>query len=457
MITSVRNSVEFLWFSYSTPTPKNGAQIFTLLLCCLAISTVTGALLFYWLNGLLMYEMQPAAIIAGIYAGVIAILLFLVHPFRCAFTLMFPTLGTRQGRKLVLSMCAMIVALYVLPNIVTNITTITHLMKCMSENLAHSLLNSLDLDLSKNMTTELQKTKDKMFMDVPHVQIFDHSTDVNVLTLRERLRTLSEDVEEDFSKVKQQLEEVRLLTSRILATIFVLYLLMESTMYLKLYLTSVRFDNIYVTGLLRNTAADIGIHVEAKDVKNGMNSTSFKLAKRELIKCLTPILLITLYLLMTTILILLDYIVHYLVITARPWLMDIPSTDITIQMDFKVEYLYSICEIFRICKQQVLVDVSKEYHVTVSSDTSQCEARPSELKPGVLVLLGLLYLLAYCLAILQAYAQRLHRKVASSFFPQQEEKRIRFLIQKIQKKRQKRLNAEAEPKSVEEKMRGNNR
>ncbi|XP_076845804.1 osteoclast stimulatory transmembrane protein [Brachyhypopomus gauderio] len=430
-----RTSLRLLWFSYSTPSPQNATQIFILLLFCLVISAVMGALLFYWLNGPLMYEMRAAAVIAGIFAGTMAVLSFLVHPLRCVVTIMFPTLGTRQGRKIVLSMCAMTVALYVLPNTATNITAITHLMKCMSENYAHSILNSSVLcnSIKNNMISEVQKIQGQQVKFVEFMQKFNRSADINVVKIRERLRTLSKDVEEDISKAKQQLEKVRLLASRVLAAFFVLYLLMESTMYLMSYLTSLRFDNVYITGQLRRMAADRSIQVEAKDVKNGINSTSFRMAKTEMIKCIVPALVITLYLLMTTILVLLDHIVHYLVKTGGTWLADMPSTDITMQMDFKLAYQNSIMEFFGYYSIQE--NLSKVYSVTVGSDASRCKAQSSELDRAVLAWLGLFFLLSYCLVVLQAYAQRLRRKVASSFFPRQEEKRIEFLIQKIVVKR----------------------
>ncbi|KAL7828730.1 hypothetical protein SRHO_G00323640 [Serrasalmus rhombeus] len=397
---------------------------------CLAISVSTAALLFHWLSDLLMYDPLTAGISTGIYGIAVLIFSFLIHPFRCAFTLMFPTMGTRQGRKLVLSMCAMIVILYILPNIAANIATITHLVKCTTENLARSLLSSADLSnkIKSNIVGKIQTIKNTEFHFVERLSNFNHSTDIKVSELRESLNNLSKHVEEDFSNAKQQLEEWKLLSSRIFAAVFVVYLFMDSTIYLKSYLTSVRFDNVYITGLLRKTANDRGIPVEAKDVKNGVNSTSFRMTKRELIRCLVPILQITLYLLMTVMLIMLDHIVFYLVATGESWLLDIPSTDISIQVNFTVDYQYHSF-LFHINKN--MVNISKMYGAIISPDAAQCKTKPSMLNPGVLVSLGLLYLLSYSLAFLEVYARRLRRKVASSFFQQQEKERIKFLIEKI--------------------------
>lgn len=252
---------------------------------------------------------------------------------------MFPTLGTQQGRKLVLSGCVVIVLIYVLPNIGTNIVELAHLMKCTSENVAHSVLNLSEFCniIKRDIISKVKNIRDSSFVEfAEQITSFNHHTDIDVSGLKENLKNLSKHVGQDFSKAIHQLDELKLLSSRILAAGLVIYLFMDSSIYLKSYLTSVRFDNVYITGPLKKTADSRGIKVEAKDVKNGVNVTSFRLSKKELLKCLLPILMITLYLLMTITLLVLDYIVHYSVETGGPWLLDIPPTDISMNIHFKV-------------------------------------------------------------------------------------------------------------------------
>ncbi|XP_027022254.2 osteoclast stimulatory transmembrane protein [Tachysurus fulvidraco] len=456
---SLRNGLEFIWYSYSTPSPQSTKQVFTLLLFCLIISTSTGALLFHWLSGLLRYHPQTAGIATGIYTIAILLFLVLVHPFRCAFTLMFPTLGTQQGRKLVLSLCVMIVLIYVLPNIGTNIVELAHLVKCTSENVAHSVLNLSEFFniIKRELVSKVKNIQDSSFGNVvEQLTSFNHQTDIDVTGLKENLKNLSKHVGQDFFKAIHQLDELKLLLSRILAAGLVIYLFMDSSIYLKSYLTSVRFDNVYITGLLKKNAESKGIKVKAKDVKNGVNVTSFRLSKKELLKCLLPILMITLYLLMTIMLLVLDYIVHYAVVTGGPWLLDIPPTDISMNVHFKVDYKHSTCVILQ-CKSINTMNFIKRYNATISSDVTQCKTRPSKLNAGVILLLFLLYFLSYCLTFVEVYARRLRRKVASSFFQVQEEKRITFLIDQIMTKKRKMLAKQAETESTESRKQGNDK
>ncbi|XP_052420113.1 osteoclast stimulatory transmembrane protein [Carassius gibelio] len=437
---SLMSRMEALWLCYSSPTPQSASHLLALLVLCLSLAAVTASLLFHWLIDLLKYDIQTALVAVGICGTAVFILSFLIHPFRCAFTLIFPTLFTRQGRKLLLSASMMIVVLFVLPNMAANIATLTHVVKCASEKLSQSLLSSSDLinTIKDNMVRRAEESVDESL--VQRLHDFDHTTHINVSEVKGRLHVLSQRVQEDFSEVKRQVQDLKLLFSRIFAAVFVLYLFSESVMYLRSYLTSVRFDNTYITSGLRRKGVEKGLVVEAKDVKNGVNSTSFRITKKELFKCLAPAMVITLYLLMTVFLVVLDHFLYHLVKTGGPWISNMPSTNISIDVNFKVGNNVAICQIFGSDCPVELFNFNRTYTALIHSDPNVCEAQSSELNPSAVVALVLLYLFSYTLLPLEVYARRLRRKVAASFFQQQEERRVQFLIRKIQTKRKERQN-----------------
>ncbi|XP_026101042.1 osteoclast stimulatory transmembrane protein-like [Carassius auratus] len=432
--------MEALWLCYSSPTPQSASHLLALLLLCLSLAAVTASLLFHWLINLLKYDIQTALIAVGIYAIAVFILSSLIHPFRCAFTLIFPTLFTRQGCKLILSTSMMIIVLYVLPNMAANIATLTNVVKCTSEKLSQSLLSSSELinSIKDNMVRRAEESAYGSLLQTLHD--FDHSTHINVSEVKRRLHLLSQRVQEDFSEVDHQVQDLKLLFSRIFAAVFVLYLFTESVMYLRSYLTSVRFDNTYITGGLRRKGAEQGIVVEAKDVKNGVNSTSFRITQKELFKCLAPAVVITLYLLMTIFLIVLDHFLYYLVKLCGAWISNMPPTNIGINVDFKVGAEVGICQIFSLDCQAELLNFNRTYTTRIHSDPNMCEAQSSKLNPGVVTALLFLYLFSYALLPLEVYARRLRRKVAASFFQAQEGRRVEFLIKKILTKQKERQN-----------------
>ncbi|XP_056628924.1 osteoclast stimulatory transmembrane protein [Triplophysa dalaica] len=436
--SSLRSIVETLWLCYSTPTPASLGHLFALLALCLSMAAITAALLFHWLTGFLKYDVQTAKVAVGIYATSSFILSSLIHPFRCALTLIFPTLGTSQGRKLLLSTSVMIVILYVLPNMAANIATLTHVVKCASEKLSQSLLSSSDLinTIKDNVVKTAEDSIKVNTYLVQKLHDFDHTTNINVSEVKERLHFMSKQVQEDFSEIKSQVQDLKMLASRMFAALFVLYLFMESVNYLRSYLTSVRFDNTYITGALRTKALVKGIPVEAKDLKNGVNSTSLRITKRELCRCIFPALVITSYLLMTIFLIVMDYLLYCLVKAGGSWISNIPSTNISISVQFKGGFEMNICQIFSKCPIE-LFNLKRSY-TTLIHTPSSCAADPSKLNPSAMTALVFLYLFSYTLLLLEVYARRLRRKVAASFFQKQEEKRIEFLIRKIQTKHKER-------------------
>uniref|UniRef100_A0A8C2ELN1 Osteoclast stimulatory transmembrane protein n=1 Tax=Cyprinus carpio TaxID=7962 RepID=A0A8C2ELN1_CYPCA len=436
---SVRSSMEVLWLCYSSPTPQSASHLLTLLVLCLSLAAVTASLLFHWLIDLLKYNVQTALVAVGIYAIAVFILSSLIHPYRCAFTIIFPTSFTQQGRKLLLSTSMMIIVLYVLPNIAANIATLTHVVKCASEKLSQSLLSSSELinTIKDNIVRRAEESKYESLLQM--LCDFKHTTHINVSEVKRRLHLLSQRVQEDFSEVKSQVQDLKLLFSRIFAAVFVLYLFTESVMYLRSYLTSVRFDNTYITGGLRKKGAEKGIVVEAKDVKNGVNSTSFRITQKELFKCLAPAVVITLYLLLTISLIVLDHFLYYLVKLGVPWISNMPSTNIGININFKVVEV-DIRQIFSSNCQVELLNFNRTYTALIPSDPNVCEAQSSKLNPSVVTMLVFLYLFSYTLLPLEVYARRIRRKVAASFFQAQEGRRVEFLIKKIKIKQKERQN-----------------
>lgn len=99
-----------------------------------------------------------------------------------------------------------------------------------------------------------------------------------------------------------------------------------------------------------------------------------------------------------------------------------------------------ICQIFSSDCQKELFNFKRNYGALILSDPNVCESQSSKLNPSVVTALVFLYLFSYSLLPLEVYARRLRRKVAASFFQQQEERRVEFLIKKIQTKQKERPN-----------------
>ncbi|KAJ8369887.1 hypothetical protein SKAU_G00099150 [Synaphobranchus kaupii] len=313
----IKTTLHNLWDAYSKPAPETFREGLTLLCLCSAVAAVTGSFLFQWMSQVLKYDQLPSATAAGLYAVSAFFLLPLVHPLRCALTLVLPSLGTKQGRKLIISTSVMLLVLNVVPNIAANVGVVAHVLRCTASSLAHSLITSSELvDSVKGDLVKEAWEPSSVF--APRLREFDQDTNINL------------------SEVKQRFVDVS--------------------------------------------------HLKA----------------------------------------------------GEPWLLDLPSTSISIVVNYKVQsYSPITCVTPITCIKVDVVKFKQRYAWNFSFMSEHCTLEPSKPDVGVTVTLGLLYLLAYTMVLLEVYARRARRKVSASFFPRKERKRTEFIFKKILTRREK--------------------
>ncbi|XP_031659341.1 osteoclast stimulatory transmembrane protein [Oncorhynchus kisutch] len=439
---AMKTTLQYLWDVYSKPT-QAAKEVLTLLSMCFIIAMVTGGLLYHWMTEILRYDSGTSSTAACIYSVAILFLSFLCHPLRCVLTMILPTLGTKQGRKLIISTSVIVLVLSIILNITVNMGVVMHVLKCTSEGFVRSLLNSSELfqEAKRDLVREAIKVKQEELNIVNRLRKFDHFTHIDVSKVQNMFVTVSKQIESDFSRANKLLEDYKLLSNRILAAIFLIYLIVESAYYLKSYVISVKFDNVYITRQLLQKASKDGIQIEPTNLKNMVNSTSCKITKQEFTKCLAPIVVVTLYFIVIIFIMVLDHIVYHLVTVSGPWLLDVPATSVSIAVKYKIHLRFpGLCLIPAICRDTELANLHKQYDWTFSPEALRCYIEPSAPDLRVRVFLGLLCLVSYIMVLLEVYARRIRRKVSASFFKTQEEKRINFLLKKIQAKQDKREN-----------------
>ncbi|KAI1897090.1 hypothetical protein AGOR_G00079540 [Albula goreensis] len=438
----LKATLAHLWSVYSKPAPECAKEVMTLLFLCSMITVVTAFLIFRWMSEILKYDQMSSSIAAGLYAAAAFPLLSLVHPLRCAFTVILPTLGTKQGRKLILSTAMMLLVLNVIPSIAANMGVVVRVLKCTAEGMAQSLINSSELvNRAKEELIEQMKSTDNGI--VPMLREFSQDTNINVTEVKQRFEVLSHRIENDFSHATHIIKHAKLVANRLVAVFFVIYLFAESALYLNAYLTNVKFDNKYVTGELFRIARENGIQLVPDDLKNMVFSTSCRISKEELLKCILRFAAVTLYFIATVFIVVLDYVVYDLLQQGRPWITNMPTISISIGVNYKVtSYFVPGCIASKPCKEtsSQLVNFQRTYSWSFGFGAEGCVSEASPPDSGVTATLLLLYLLAYAMVLLEVYAGRARRKVSASFFPKQERKRTESLFKKILAKQEKQRN-----------------
>ncbi|XP_023690989.2 osteoclast stimulatory transmembrane protein [Paramormyrops kingsleyae] len=411
----------WLWSIYSKTHPDGIKEVVTLMFLCLAVAFLSGIILFSWMASSLSYGQRVSGATASIYGVAAFVSLFLCHPVRCVFTMALPTLGTKQGRRFILSAAVTLLMLNVLPNIGANVGVVSHTLKCSGGNLAQSLINSSEIiNWAKGeLVTAAMKAKETELQFVRSLRNFDHFTYINLSNINQRFVSVSQNIERDFSHAKYTIKNMKLVASRFIAALFIIYLFVESALYLKSYLTDVKFDNPYITG----------------HKKRNSHSAICRISRQELLRCAPRILVMSWYFTVTLLVIILDHILYHLVSASKARLLDIPPISINISLAYKVEsYSPSLCIFDPSCGTGVLVDFQRVYPWSIRTGSEHCTSDLSAPDPGVAALLGLLYLLAYSMVFLEVFATRWRYTISASFFKSQEAIRLKHLHQRIRAK-----------------------
>ncbi|XP_060088957.1 osteoclast stimulatory transmembrane protein [Heteronotia binoei] len=444
-----------IWHAYSTPVPSNHKQLLSLFLICCCIAVSIGGLFYRWMFSSLQYSFQFSSATATAVSLLALLTLFLVHPLRCMFTMMVPTLGTKQGRRLLLSACFMIVAVNIVPNIMSNIQAILQVIKCICRNSSESLLISTHLlgNASWDFSRYLKGVVDFMPNQIVkprdgHIQFETYN---NSFLLSQNLNKASQRIKEDFSHVEMLAQKVMLLANRIIAGFILFYLIFESAWYLKSYLTDLQFDNIYITKKLEDLAQrNEATHLLVCSPKKLIKSTGLKLTREELMTCLRHMVLLTLMLILTLVIIATDYIAFHLTQAMVAEVSRFPVVPITFQIkyDVKLTWLEFLKKLFNDAfpTGQVISSFERSYHQNLTFVSAECSMKwPCPPNASVIFAVGLLYCIIYAMIFLETYSHRLCQKISASFFESQEDQRIQYLYRKLVKKH-KRKKQKQQPK-----------
>ncbi|XP_037335377.2 osteoclast stimulatory transmembrane protein [Pungitius pungitius] len=409
-----------LWDVYSAPAPA-GRDVPTLLALCLALTVATGGLLHRWLSKTLEYGGGASAGAACLYGAAAFLLSSLCHPLRCVLTLSLPTVCTGQGRRLLIAASVMILASNVVPNITANVGAVARALKCTAEGFAKTLLNATGpLDEAKrDLVQEAVKVKREDLGVVAHLRELDRFTRVDVSDVKSRFAEAIAQMEAHFSGARNLLGEYKLLSSRILAAVFVAALIFESARYLRSYLASVKFDNGSISKGLPHRA------------KNKTNPTSCRITSQECAACFVSLVVVTLYFTAITLIVALDYVVYHIVHATLPWMLDFQPTSASISVSYKVHWFPpAFCIIPQSCVTRELANFHRVYEWTFNPEPSLCEAATSAPSPGVALVLGCLWAVSYSLVFLEVYARRLRGKISASFFREREQRRTEYMAKK---------------------------
>lgn len=316
------------WNTFSQPVPANWNELLTQLLLCVSLASLIAGLLHHWLVSLQLYPLGPPALVTALCGLFVFLSLGLVPPIRCLFVLSVPTLGSEQGRHLLLSYSAANLAVAVVPNVLANVRAAGRVLSCVTEGSLESLLNT---------TYQLHQAARELG---PAGQAVSRSltfeAEGNGSALRLHMREVSQQILEDFSGL-EFLAQAALGTQRVVTGLFLLGLLGESAWYLHRYLTDLRFDNIYATRQLVRQLTQAGAtRLLASPPRWLLQTAQPKLSQEELLSCLLRLGLLALLLVATAVTVASDYGAFLLAQGAVTWAQKLPTVPITLTVKYDV-------------------------------------------------------------------------------------------------------------------------
>ncbi|NXO35208.1 OCSTP protein, partial [Locustella ochotensis] len=428
-----------LWWIYSKPVPADGRELRTLFLQCSCITVVIGGLFYNWMFASLEYSWHLSVAMAVSFSLLLLLTLLLVHPARCVFSMIMPTLGTKQGRKLLFSTCIMIAVVNITPNIMGNIQTILQVIKCICKNSSDSLLNSTALleKVSWEFGVAIQETVHPIYK--PMNGHFRFSLLQNSSLIYQKMHLAGEKISREFLSVEVLVKDSIRIANRLAAGFFMLYLCFESTWYLKNYLTNLRFDNFYITKKLERLATDRGAaHLLVGSSNKLIRPTGLRLSWEEVVPCLVQAMLVTVALLLLLLLVAVDHFAFSVADTAVRRAAHFSAVPVTLSIKYKVEigitpFLFMV---FGHPSQELLLgNFSRTYQHHLIFSSARCRiSPPTPPNPSVLLVVGLLFCILYATVFLETYARRLCRGIAASFFPGWEERRVLHLYSKLSRR-----------------------
>ncbi|EHB05322.1 hypothetical protein GW7_06557 [Heterocephalus glaber] len=355
----------------------------------------------------------------------------LVPPVRCLFVLSAPTLGTKQGRQLLLSYSTATLAIAVVPNVLANIRATGQVLRCVTEGSLESLLNTThQLHAASRALGSAGEAGNRGLT---------FEAQGNGSAFRLHMLKVAQQVLEDFSGLEFLVRAVALGTQQVVPGLFMLGLLVESAWYLHRYLTDLRFDNIYMTRRLAQQLAQAqATHLMDVPPAWLLQVAQPKLSQEELLSCLLRLGLLVLLLVATAVTVATDYMAFLLAQAAVKWAQKLPIVPITLTVKYDAAYtvLGFIPFLFNYpAPESSFLSMHKAYTWELRLTSRDCPLLPAQ-RPCTdsALAAGALQLLAGSTVLLETYARRLRHAIAASFFSSQEARRVCHLHARLQRR-----------------------
>ncbi|XP_059841312.1 dendritic cell-specific transmembrane protein [Hypanus sabinus] len=423
---------EDLFEAFASERKSGLKNILYLISLCLVLGMGAGGIVYICLKTL-ECNFSVALAVFGTLSVVIPGAMFFSKYLRCFILIFLISCGTKKGR-----------------NALITLGTSTVLFNC-AQNSFHNLkelvgnLNCFLIGMLPSIKYLLSRYKEVMEWISKHKvskNIFVHIADdlkiyhtVNEDAIRIKLNETSINIENQAKNIISMLSLFSSVCKLSIALICLWLAVLFTWFYIRRFLTDIKFENNFITNQFlkfdekqKEAGKPHLLQLTKKENKNFIRIPALCLSKMELrimARFLAPVLS---HLCIWIILIMLDYGVYLLTDSIRHHIDHLPTINITMKAKFS-KYTTTL----------YIFKTTEEDEETFSSDIhlskDACILKPTDSMSKLWILLVVLLAILLLLTLLSAKLTILKIFILSSFYKETEEKRVRFLHEKILQKR----------------------
>ncbi|OWF48362.1 DC-STAMP domain-containing protein 2 [Mizuhopecten yessoensis] len=221
-----------------------------------------------------------------------------------------------------------------------------------------------------------------------------------------------------------------------------LFLFIRSALYVKKYRTKDHFDNKYISRRFKRydderkqQGKKAVLPLKKIEKRKYIDTRSKLLSPAELQMVKVGAVSVSLQFLITLAVIIADYVLFY-VLTVMQQFGNI-NVSVTGDSNVSLGVVGSGFIAKMIGSLLAVLEVDTDF--AVNFNLTQCLPDPQKPNVQTILVLSVLYFVAFVFIFTQAYGLRIRRKIAAYFYPTQEQERIKYLHEKIRLKRQSKL------------------
>lgn len=328
---------------YSKPTPSNRFEIFILFLLCFFISTSIAALLLLWMVYSLTYDLSGVAIFSGVFTVLVTAVLMMVHPVRCVLSILLPSLGTGQGRKILISSVLTLTLATCVPNMVRNANWTAYLIRCSSRSLIAGMLNSSQM--TQQALGDINAWTAKMPAS-SGMSSLSLKQEVDASAVRQEISAMADNMKADLTSVHDSLSLASSVLQKMTAAALVLLMLCGSAAYLIGYLTDLKYDNVYASRRLMAALVASGgdgatTTLPVRYRGRLVRTAGVKMTRDEVRRCAWGVMVLGFYAMLCFAVIALDHFVYRALELLLAWTRDVPEIKFQIDVNLEVSGHFS--------------------------------------------------------------------------------------------------------------------